>query len=159
MFQQNNYSFNTGYGDAGTGITGSGKVTRHFDYLTLPVLARFTFGQKAHFFFNTGLFAGISTRQVEIREGTMKYPSQGGTITYYKTTSHSIEDFNPIDFGLVGGIGIEVPLKKKWNISMEMRDNLGLISSILRNNYSLRTNTLTMLLGISYKLGFREASK
>lgn len=159
LFQQNNYSFKTSYSDAGTGIVGSGKGSHQYEYLTLPILARFSFGQKAHFFFNTGLFVGVSTKQRESVEGTMYYPYAGGTATEYKSTSNSIPDFQPIDFGLVGGLGIEVPIKKKWNVSLEIRDNFGVINAINQNNYSrtVRTHALNLLFGVSYKLGFREA--
>ncbi len=162
-FQQNNYSFTTGYGDAGTGISGSGKGSHHFDYLILPALARFTYGEKAHFFFNVGLYAGLVTRQTETIEGMMHYPYAGETTTPYSYTSNSIPDYSPIDFGAIGGIGVGIPIKKHWELSLEMRDNFGLLnvqkSTYYGSQRSLRTNTLSLLLGVSYKLSFREANK
>lgn len=158
LYQKNEYSFGTGYSDAGIGVGGHGYGNHQFEYLTLPVLARFTYGEKVQFFFNAGLFAGFSISQKESVHGETYYPYAGGTTQYYEYTSKNIPDFNPVDFGLVGGIGIGIPIKKKWNVSLEIRDNMGLIKAISTSyyNYSMRTNTVTTLLGISYKLGFRE---
>lgn len=158
-FQQNEYSFTTGSSSNVTLIGSYGKGTHRFDYLTLPVLARFTYGQKAHFFFNVGLYAGIPTRQTEKIEGTAYSPYSGGSTSPYVHTSNYVPDYNhTIDFGAVGGIGIGIPVMNHWEFSVEMRDNLGLVNVLAENYYkrTMRTNTLSVLIGVSYKLGFRD---
>lgn len=161
IFQQNNYSFNTNYSDVGIGIGGNGKGKHHFDYLTLPILARFTYGQKIRFFFNTGLFAGLLTKQTEFSEGIMYYPYGGGFASSYKNKVSNISDYKNFDLGVIAGIGLSIPIQKRLYLSLELRDNFG-ITNILYSNYykrTLRTNSLNLLMGISYKLGFRETKK
>lgn len=105
--------------------------TNTLEYLTIPLLARFTFGKKVQFFFNTGLYFAFSNRVNS--------------------------SFN---LGLSGGAGIGIPVKKRWQFSLEFRDNLEIIDKYRNSDHSflnfLPSNTYTILLGISYKLGFRE---
>lgn len=161
-FEQNNYSYTTNYSDAGTTQGGSGSGSAHYEYLKLPVLARFTYGEKVHFFFNTGIFFSLLTKQTEYSEGT-NYHMVGETIysSSYKNTFSDISNYKKFDFGVVGGLGIGVPVQKRWYFSLEARDNFGISNILLKNSYdrTLRTNSINLLLGISYKLGFREEEK
>nr|WP_294862668.1 outer membrane beta-barrel protein [uncultured Fluviicola sp.] len=129
--------------------SGHGTGSSHFDYLTIPVLARFSYGEKVHFFFNTGVFFSFLTKQTESTEGTYKNPFDD-----------IYSNYNSLDFGVVGGVGIGVPVQKRWYLSLELRDNFGISNILYPNHYygrTLRTNSLNLLVGVSYKLGFREA--
>lgn len=145
MYQKNDYSFKNDYSNASK-KNNSGKHI--IEYLTFPVMTRATFGQKVHFFLNAGLFVSIATRNTE-------------TISTY---SNKIPHFNPINFGAVGGLGMGIPIKKRIELSLEIRSQMGITNSLSKSpntNYpqTLRINTLNALLGISYKIGFREANK
>jgi hypothetical protein len=161
-FEQNNYSYSTNYSDIGTTQGGQGKGSAHFEYVKLPVLARFTYGQKVRFFFNVGAFFSILTNQRERTEGT-NYMILGGNLigSTYKNEFSNLSMYKKIDFGVVGGLGIGIPVKKRWYFSLEARDNFGINNILLKNSYSrsLRTNSLNLLVGVSYKLSFREEKK
>ncbi len=145
MYQKNDYSFTNNYSNASK-KNNSGKHI--IEYLTIPVMTRATFGQKVHFFLNAGLFVSIATRNTE-------------TIA---ATSNKIPHFNPINFGAVGGFGMGIPIKKRIELSLEIRSHMAITNSLSKSpntNYpqTMRINTLNALLGISYKLGFRSENK
>lgn len=156
-------AFTTNYSDVGTTQSGHGTGSSHFDYLTIPVLARFSYGEKVHFFFNTGVFFSFLTKQIEYAEGT-NYHVIGMSIysTDYNYKFSDDYNYKPLDFGAIGGVGLGVPIQKRWYFSLELRDNFGISNILYSNSYygrTLTTNSLNLLLGISYKLNFREANK
>jgi len=58
-----------------------------------------------------------------------------------------------IDFGLTGGIGIIIPAGKKLGISIEIRDDLGLVNiskAPVYNGGTLKNNTLNFIAGIVF---------
>ncbi|WP_300662773.1 porin family protein [Fluviicola sp.] len=116
----------------------TGRFTSYLDYLTIPFLARFTFGKKVHFFASLGPYFGYLLRD---RIEEYKY----GKYEYYEP---DIEFRYRWDFGFAGGIGVAVPIKKRWLFSLEACNYSGIL-----NTY---TNTTDLRLGISYKLGFRS---
>jgi hypothetical protein len=98
-------------------------------YLTLPVLARLNFGSKSNFFINAGPYVG------------------------YRSSDHN--NANNFDFGLTTGLGGQLDLNKNLLLSLELRNNYGLVPSIesYGGKDDLYNNTLNLLLGIAYKLG------
>ena len=107
------------------------QTTYNLEYLTIPAMARFTFGKKVQFFFNTGLYFAFSNRV-----------------------------YSSFNLGLSGGAGIGIPIKKHWSLSLEFRDNLEIIDKYRNSDHRflelLPSNTYAILLGVSYKLGFRD---
>ena len=100
----------------------------NFDYLTVPILARLSFGTKAKFFVNAGPYFG------HLFEPTW-------------------ED-NSFDFGLVTGLGGQIDLNKNLILSLELRNNLGL-SPITAPHKEFEeksyNNSINFLIGIAYK--------
>jgi hypothetical protein len=158
-YQQNKYSFETNYLDAGTCQSSNGTGKDHFEYVTLPILARLTFGQKLQFFFNTGGSISFLTKQSESYKGTQTVVTGGNSqTTTFESEGSNLSDYKKFNFGLSGGIGFGVPIEKRWNLSLELRSYFGL-SNILHENYYkriARSNSLNLLLGVSYKFGFHE---
>jgi hypothetical protein len=159
IFEQNNCSYTSNYADAGTSYGGSGTGIAQYEYLKLPLLARFTFGKKIQLFFNAGVFFSLLTKQIEKTEGTNYYTIGFTTNSYtYKNEYSDISSYKKVDFGLAAGLGIGLPFKKRWYFSLEARDHFG-VSNIYSAGNSIRTHSLNLLLGISYKLGFREKNE
>lgn len=124
-----------------------------FNYITLPILARFSFGKNIKFFLNIGAYGGFLFKEVDRIGETEHFKAIDQTNT---------KNFKQFDYGLAGGFGLSVPMKSRWNVSLELRNNFGLenISSVpLFNNGQVITNTTNILLGFSYKLGLREKKK
>ncbi|AEA44587.1 porin family protein [Fluviicola taffensis] len=121
-----------------------------FNYITLPILARFSFGKNIKFFLNAGAYGGFLFKEVDRIAETEHFKAINQTNT---------KNFKQFDYGLTGGFGLSVPIKTRWNVSLELRNNFGLvnISSLpLSNNGQVITNTTNILMGVSYKLGLRK---
>jgi hypothetical protein len=116
----------------------------NFNYLTIPVLFRSTFGSKVKYFINVGIFAGYLISQKYIYKNEFFPP--GNATSQYK----------PFDFGISGGLGIGIPVNENFVISCELRNNLGLLNIAKGEVYkggSVKTNSTNLLIGIAYKPG------
>lgn len=116
-----------------------------FDYLNLPILLKATFGKSRCFFVNTGPYLGILLKATQL----------SNTLT----TNLKIDmtnSFKKIDAGLSFGCGFTKSIKQHVAVSLELRDNLGL-SNIINstNGHFVKTNSVNLLFGISYKFGER----
>jgi len=122
-------------------------IRTNFEYLTLPILARVSFGKKFKFFANLGPYFGFLIKQTFVTEGTEQFP--GGT-------SDNTENDKRFDAGLSGGIGGSATVKGRFIITLEARHNLGLynVSKVpVVNDGSILTNSTNLLIGIAYGLG------
>lgn len=117
------------------------KVNNNFDYLTLPLLARATFGNKVNFFVNAGPFVGFLLRQEEVR-----------TAEGFPTDRINYTDvYKRFDAGITIGAGVLIPIKERFSISFEGRNNLGLVD-IEKPSSTLKTNSVNLLFGLVYHL-------
>ena len=131
---------------------GSEKVIAyvHFDYLTLPLLFRASFGKKIKYFFNTGFFFGYLVKQININEATQYLPAN---------TIDNISRDKRFDIGVSAGLGLEIPIKDKIFITFEVRNNLGLynVSKVpVSNDGTIKTNSTNLIIGLAYKFGTRQ---
>lgn len=126
------------------------------DYLTLPVLARYSFGKQKNFFVNAGGYVGYLLKSTLINN---ELPKVG------RVEKDNTRSFSRLDFGITAGIGGQINLKDNLKLSIELRNSLGLqnIGKIDKENYNegkglilkkdgLSTNSTTMLIGLSYHL-------
>lgn len=124
----------------------------NFDYLTLPILVRATLGKKVNYFINAGPFFGYLIKHTAI----IKDPN------IQQNTTDFTNFYNRFDTGISAGLGISVPIKEKFSISCEIRNNLGLykisdspylIASRFPIESTIKTNSTNLLIGLGYKLG------
>ncbi len=138
--------------DANGNITGNFKLNSNFDYVTTPILITTSVGKKVKFFVCAGPFFSYLIRHTLINQGINIVPTLGNNTFLYK----------PFDFGLTGGLGITIPIKEKFYLSYEIRNNLGLynISDVpVFNNGTIKINSTNVLIGFAYKFGTREILK
>jgi hypothetical protein len=132
------------YLDQSGNTLGMGTSTSRLDYLTFPVLVKASFGKKVNFFVNAGPYVG--------------YLLQKTDRTKINSTSNTYKDnlsgMNRWDFGVAGGIGIAIPIRTFWVISVEVRNYSGLLDIAYSNNTKWLTNTTDLRVGVAYKLGF-----
>ncbi|GAB4488509.1 MAG: hypothetical protein OHK0019_04980 [Saprospiraceae bacterium] len=120
------------------------KVHTNFDYLSTSVLLRATFGKKVRYFVNTGPYFGYLT----MLTFSAKYSD------FFPDTT--VEDTNLVkrfDRGVVVGLGTSVIVKRKYSISCELRNNLGLYDLSKSPNSSegsIKTNSTNLLLSFAY---------
>ncbi|AEA44588.1 porin family protein [Fluviicola taffensis] len=122
----------------------TGKHSSRFDYLTLPILVKATFGKKINFFVNAGPYVGY------LLNVTSRYKSPS-----YSGEQKATNSFNRWDFGISAGLGIGVPINDYWVISLEARNYTGLTNISPFANSNLKTNTTDLRLGVVYRMGFR----
>lgn len=125
-----------------------GEITTNtnFDYLTFPVLVRATFGKKVQYFVNAGPYFGYLIKQTLV--------SKGANVPTTRRDNTSLD--KRFDIGISTGLGLSVPIKSKFALSIEVRNNLGLynVSAVpVVNNGTIKTNSTNFLLGFTYKLG------
>ncbi|WP_018343803.1 porin family protein [Cytophaga aurantiaca] len=131
------------YTNQNDNMIGPGTTHFHYDYITIPVLVRASIGNKLKYFLNVGPSFSFLLNQSVISDWT---PDRKTNRTdYYQT----------LNFGITGGIGVALPIKEKFSLSFEIRDNLGLtnISTSTNSNYAFRSNATSLLVGFAYKLG------
>lgn len=131
---------------------GSVQTKSKFDYLTIPLLVRATFGKRVLFFVNAGPYLGYLLKQTDISKG------ENVPITRYDNTS----SFKRFDFGVSVGLGLLVPIEQNFALSLEARNNVGYynVSDLpVINGGSIETVATNFMFGFVYKFGFRSTSK
>ena len=124
-------------------------ITGHnyYNYLTVPLLCRVTFGKKIKFFANAGPYAGALLSERSIAETTSKDQP--------RTESTDIERYERMDYGISSGIGMNFKLLEDISLGFELRNNLGLRNISKRpvlNDGTIKNNTTSLLIGISFNL-------
>jgi|TARA_B110000902_G_scaffold163471_1_gene186962 hypothetical protein len=123
-------------------LIGQIKATTNFDYLTIPIMAKYEFGNSKKFFVNGGPFLGFLLRE----ENKADVPSVGQITT--------IDLINKkIDVGLSFGIGTKIYINDKSDLNIELRENLGLLNISDNEVYeggNLKTNSLNLILNWSF---------
>lgn len=120
-------------------------IKNNFKYLSMPILLRATFGKGLQYFVNAGPYFGYLIQQNFTSE---ELPTRDNTSVYKR-----------LDLGLSLGLGLIVPIRKKFSFSFEVRNNLGLFDTSDAPVYgggTIKTNSTVALLGFAYKFGLRE---
>jgi len=111
--------------DPKTGFTGnSGNINNYYptSYIELPILAKATFGKKIKFFANAGPYFGlllIAMENVSVNETNQPPKSFSNNVTEY---------YKRVDMGICFGAGVEMPVKDKILLSLELRYDQGLMN-------------------------------
>jgi hypothetical protein len=140
--------------DAGTMWTHSYAYDR-INYITLPVMARFTFGKVIRFFTDAGLYAGFRFSSYRITNNDMVINSGDVTTSSNKIVSDITGSTRTVDGGLVTGLGIGFPLGRSLAFSFEVRNNLGFAklgtnADVFPNN--VYNNSTNFLFGLSVNM-------
>ncbi|TSJ40104.1 porin family protein [Fluviicola chungangensis] len=150
--QSENAIFTNAQGD----YIGTGKSISTYDYITLPLLVKASFGKKVQFFVNAGPYGGFLLAQTD-RWKLSGYPDH--------VTKNDFKYLKRWDFGFAGGIGVSIPIKEVWAISVEARNYSGILNlntagvemQVQGNGSKIYTNTTDLRIGVVYKLGFRDS--
>jgi hypothetical protein len=129
------------FSDSSGNEIGEGKIRENFEYVTLPLLFRYTFEGNL-FFINAGAFASMLVNQ----EFDADVPGEGN-VTIERT-----DDYQQFDFGISAGLGISKELGSNWILSAEIRDNFGL-ADVNDNSYGIKplyTNMICLKFGVGY---------
>lgn len=172
IFYQNNlndvFSIRTSinYERKGTKIHGNSAIVFSqdgyysvFDYLTLPVVCKATLGRKVKVFFNAGPWFSYLIHQA------LFYRNNEGNLVKIGEERNS---YLPYDVGILVGIGADFPVSKSLSLSVELRNNLGLLNIrkpgyhwendiyYFEGSYNAYTNSTLLLFGLIYKFPLRK---
>ena len=117
----------------------------------MPLLVRASIGKKIKYFFEAGTFFGYLIKQTDISEATKYLP---------KTTTDNTSGDKRFDTGVTAGFGLTIPIKDKFLISCEIRNNFGLynVGMYVINDGTIKTNSTNLLISFAYKLGIRQTA-
>lgn len=123
-------------------------VDTYFDYITIPILAQFTFGNSIKGFINIGPYLGYLSKQ------TIEYGPHILNPNVY------VEDytvnFKKQDWGITSGIGSSIDVTRNLRFTLEIRHNLGLTNVSRKpvvDDGEIQTNSTNVLLGMAYSIG------
>ncbi len=120
----------------------------NFDYLSLPVMVRYSFGNFVKWYVNAGPYVSYLVQEQRSFSNS----------TTFAAESKNTDDFKPMDFGLSGGIGLRVPVMCNVYFNTELRHNYGLhnISALpVYKDGKLQTNSTNLLLGFTCYLRYQ----
>lgn len=118
------------------------KIKLTLQYLTIPILFRYYIDKENSFYINSGPYIGFFLNTTTRVEGD-------------KIKDDSNEVFKTLDLGWSLGIGKKFKITEKNNLTVELRDNLGLsnISDVpVQGNGTVKTNSFNLLVGYEFKL-------
>jgi len=144
-YQRKGYQEDMIFTDNAGNYSGKGTISSRLDYLTLPILVKASFGKKVQFFVNAGPYVGYLLQETDRKKFN-------GTTTNQADLNAS--GINRWDFGVAGGVGIAIPIRTFWVISIEARNYSGLSDINQYSNTKWLTNTTDLRVGVAYKLGF-----
>lgn len=123
---------------------GKGDAIFKLNYLTVPVLAEYSFGNKVKFKAGAGGFFGLLlNNQVIVK---IKEPIAPDITT---TTKSSSDYRKSVNFGLSANAGIQIPISSSIKFEFDVRDNLGL-ANIYKGDATIKTNVLAIQAGFVY---------
>jgi len=122
-------------------------VHTNYDYLVLPLLARYSFGNQIKMYINAGPYVGYLLRVTSVTDENDIVPHTELDLT---------GDSYKYDFGISAGLGAKIPINNKMAFKVEVRNNLGLVNTlsapIEEEGGSVKTNSTNLLLGVTFNL-------
>lgn len=122
-----------------TGETTPSTIKFHLDYVTVPLMAGISFGERLKWHFNGGGFTSFLVASRTDQSGTAfvnVFPSE----------------FSAMDAGVLAGAGVSYPLGQ-FRVSAELRSNMGLmnVSAVpVFDNGNIKTSFTSLMLGVAY---------
>ena len=130
-------------------IIGEDTYGYNYDYLTIPILAKYSFGAINKFFINTGPYFSY------LMKGSFNYGDvlvNGTSLPDEVVTNR----FHRLDVGLIFGFGGEFRIHHKLLLTIEPRYNLGMTNFLEDDHWYFQNgfhNSINLLAGISYISG------
>jgi hypothetical protein len=134
----------------------AGQLKYNLDYLSLPVLVKWSTGGKVRFFVNAGPCVSLL-----LQESLWYLPDSGSK----EKVADETGAYNRFNLAVTAGAGIAIPVGNRILISLEVRDNFGVLNirsaaSDFEYNSAMavdpptgHTNSTLLLAGISYRFG------
>jgi opacity protein-like surface antigen len=116
----------------GTEIDG---VTYHLNYITVPVMASWHFGQRSNWYINFGLYAGFLSNASE------------------SSNSADVNSaFNSTDVGLAYAVGVKLPVANKVKFFVEYEGQVGFTNVFTQSDGTYQNDRDSFNIGLSFAL-------
>lgn len=142
-FERKGSQYDAVYTDNLGNILAQGISYTYADYLTIPLLAGYYFGEKQYFYVQAGPYLGYLMQLTYVHTGDLPFGNSDDT-----------DSFKRMDVGFSTGAGIRFPIGPKFTCSFEIRNNLGLLNMSkgpVYNNGSIKNNLTLGLFGFGYQ--------
>ncbi|WP_337966680.1 porin family protein [uncultured Flavobacterium sp.] len=121
------------------------KSVTYLNYITLPIMLKFSFTHNKSFYINGGPYLGYLIKSGMTFESSRKQtPDEDLENTKYRKS---------LDFGISAGFGKEFKLNDKHSIYVELRENLGLTDIAnpdMPTDESMKTNSFNLITGFTF---------
>jgi hypothetical protein len=133
-----------------------GMLQDNLDYLSLPLLVKWSFGGRIRFFVNAGPCLSLL-----LKESLWYLPENGSKGKLAEETYA----YNPFNLAATAGCGMAIPVGKILLVTLEVRNNFGVVnirssvSGFEHNSYFSGaeikgfTNSTLLLAGLTYRFG------
>lgn len=118
-------------------------IKHSFEFVSVPVLANFNFGNKLTYFVNAGPYFAYLLKQKMIQNDELQNTVQETTNT---------GSYNRLEVGFSLGAGLAIPINDNLNLSISLQNNLGLNSLSKPAGSTFKTNSTLLLLGVNFNL-------
>lgn len=122
------------------------KTKKNNNYLVVPLMIKYSFGNKESFFVNGGPYIGYL-----LKSNLEEHLYANGTLQESQTTETTTNN-KKTDLGLSIGLGKTIKINEKSSIFVEIRENLGLTNTSKNKvwgNGEIKTNSLNLIVGYS----------
>jgi hypothetical protein len=144
QYDQYGWAYHSLYFTDNTGtMLGKGDAFFKLNYLNLPVLGDYSFGNKIKFHVAAGMFFGVLLNNWLITK--IDEPSTPGQITEAKERSAYR---TPTNFGIVYGAGAKLPLTGKMKLAFDLSNSVGLTT--VSKGSEIKTNSVAIAAGLIF---------
>ena len=125
----------------------TGDLVNKLNYLNLPLLAEYSFGDKTKFYLDGGVFVGylLSSKMIKKINQPSSYTQNIGS-----------GQRRSGNFGVSAGAGIQIPIAHKIKLDFGVRDNLGLANiykpQSSSDNATMKTNAFSIVTGLTFQM-------
>jgi Outer membrane protein beta-barrel domain len=151
QYDQNGYRLGEiTFTDASGNDLAPGNVTIKTTYLNFPVVGEFTFGSKVKYYINAGPYVGFL-----LSSNVITKIASNSNFNGFESKEKS-DSYRNTNFGISFGTGTLIPVSKKIQLHIALKNNFGLSNiakqSIFSNNSDFKTNAFSVLAGINVSL-------
>lgn len=135
------------------------KNRNELEYLEIPILLKYTYGENWQFFANAGPYIGFLLKATQVTSGNSEiYFDEDGEIVLFPQTSFKAQtdvkdSLNDVNFGGIFGVGISKYISSKSELLFEVRGTYGFIPLQKDDNFGeSRVGSVLFSIGYSYRL-------
>jgi hypothetical protein len=123
---------------------GSTRRFMNFDYLISSISTKWMFSDRPKIYYFIGPYFGVLLKEKDVFAAFDSIP---------KYEYNCTNDYKPIDFGLVSGMGWTWSISERLDFNIEINSSLGIVNILKQHSQDekVRLNSLSFLFGFRYR--------